>query len=364
MSSTLAFKQGKRLKVGAKFLYYLFRRFSAPTPTPTTQDMPPVVRLARQLYLERMDELKAQIKADEDSFRKLVTEIDEIRSGKWDSKLKELIPASELTSNEPTSMQITDESTGQPVQASSETNGDIAPTTTTVEAANIDTKAEAEMKTQEDDEADTTPSLETETSVAINEDVNMDLFNTPTVTTSADGVTESEIPSTITDEVEESELTDASAVLSGVDEAIIASEDQEMAAELNPSTPTDAISVPQDVTLEDETAAINENASTMTGGDVLESVADQQDEIPAKRKHDDTDMMSVDASPKRARTESKSPMPVTESAAEVFTPIIEAAVTDSNEQSPERKEETPVMAAEETGGLIRLFIMKKKSVWG
>ncbi|KAG2179968.1 hypothetical protein INT43_003755, partial [Umbelopsis isabellina] len=153
------------------------RRFSAPTPTPTTQDMPPVVRLARQLYLERMDELKAQIKADEDSFRKLVTEIDEIRSGKWDSKLKELIPTSELASNEPTPMQITDESTGQPVHASSETNGVIAPTTTTDESPIIDTKAEAGIPDQEDNEADTTPLLETETSAAINEDVNMDLFN-------------------------------------------------------------------------------------------------------------------------------------------------------------------------------------------
>ncbi|KAJ2963160.1 hypothetical protein NQZ79_g1872 [Umbelopsis isabellina] len=324
------------------------RRFSAPTPTPATQDMPPVVRLARQLYLERMEELKAQIKADEDSFRKLVTEIDEIRSGKWDSKLKELIPASEMESNEPTPMQITDESTEQPVHASSESNGDNVPMTTKDESPIIDTKAEAGIPDQEANEPNTTPALETETSAAINEDINMDLFSTPTVTTSADGVTESDIPLTTADDAEESELNDANAVLSGIDDATIISEDQAISAELKPSTSEEAITVQQDSILEEETAAINEIVDTMNGEGVLEAVADQQDEIPTKRKHDDVDMMSVDASPKRARTKSKSPMPVTESTAEVITPIVEAAVADTNEQTPERKAETPATAAEET----------------
>jgi bromodomain-containing protein 8 len=53
--------------------------------------MPVVVRLARQLYALRMEELKQAIQQDEDKFLLLVSEIDDIRSGKWDTKLMKLI---------------------------------------------------------------------------------------------------------------------------------------------------------------------------------------------------------------------------------------------------------------------------------
>ncbi|ORX45467.1 hypothetical protein DM01DRAFT_1339977 [Hesseltinella vesiculosa] len=51
------------------------------------QDMPNVIKLARQLYAQRVDELKESIKADEDMFMQLISEIDEIKSGAWDDKL-------------------------------------------------------------------------------------------------------------------------------------------------------------------------------------------------------------------------------------------------------------------------------------
>ncbi|CAO3699430.1 unnamed protein product [Rhizopus microsporus] len=53
----------------------------------TTQDMPVVVRLARQLYTQRLEELKKEISEDEEKFLALVSEIEEIRAGKWDDQL-------------------------------------------------------------------------------------------------------------------------------------------------------------------------------------------------------------------------------------------------------------------------------------
>lgn len=49
--------------------------------------MPVVVRLARQLYTQRLEELKKEISEDEEKFLALVSEIEEIRAGKWDNQL-------------------------------------------------------------------------------------------------------------------------------------------------------------------------------------------------------------------------------------------------------------------------------------
>lgn len=51
------------------------------------QDMPVVVRLARQLYSQRLEELKKAISEDEEKFLVLVSEIEDIRSGKLDNQL-------------------------------------------------------------------------------------------------------------------------------------------------------------------------------------------------------------------------------------------------------------------------------------
>ncbi|CAG8484590.1 11956_t:CDS:2 [Ambispora gerdemannii] len=62
-----------------------------------TMRMPVAAKLARQLYHERIIELKLRIKWDIQIFktigaiRKVVTEIDEIRTGKLDGKLKEIL---------------------------------------------------------------------------------------------------------------------------------------------------------------------------------------------------------------------------------------------------------------------------------
>ncbi|KAI8338793.1 hypothetical protein EDC96DRAFT_487483 [Choanephora cucurbitarum] len=56
------------------------------------QDMPPVVRLARQLYALRLEELKKALAEDEEKFMTLVSEIDDIRAGKWDDELTKNIP--------------------------------------------------------------------------------------------------------------------------------------------------------------------------------------------------------------------------------------------------------------------------------
>jgi bromodomain-containing protein 8 len=315
--------------------------------------MPPVVRLARQLYLERMDELKAHIKVDEDSFRKLVTEIDEIRSGKWDNKLKELIPDLEMASNEPTPMQITDDNPAQPVHPPSEVNGDVVSMTPADESPIKETKSDLGLPDQVSSELDTANSLLTEDTAVTDDDINMEL-NTPAVTTSADSVKESEISSATADVAEKPELTEVSG-LTSIDDTTILPEDQEVSAEPTPSTPAEEVAVRQDLTMEEETVAIDEIPAIAHDEDILEEVVDEQVEISSKRKHDDIDMMSVDASPKRARTQSKSPMPNTESIAEVITPNVDIAVAGAIEQTPEKKAATPAAASEELGWWIKIF---------
>ncbi|KAG0321130.1 hypothetical protein BGZ99_004108 [Dissophora globulifera] len=64
----------------------------------SAQDLPSVVKLAGQLYNQRIVEIKALIRKDEERFRALVAELDEIRQGKWDRQLAE-----ELKRNPPES---------------------------------------------------------------------------------------------------------------------------------------------------------------------------------------------------------------------------------------------------------------------
>ncbi|KAI9279351.1 hypothetical protein BY458DRAFT_431858 [Sporodiniella umbellata] len=51
------------------------------------QDMPAVVRLARQLYTLRLEEIQKAISKDEETFLTLVSEIEDIRAGKLDIQL-------------------------------------------------------------------------------------------------------------------------------------------------------------------------------------------------------------------------------------------------------------------------------------
>lgn len=48
-----------------------------------------MVKLAGQLYNQRILEIKAEIRKDEERFRALIAELDEIRQGKWDTQLEE-----------------------------------------------------------------------------------------------------------------------------------------------------------------------------------------------------------------------------------------------------------------------------------
>ncbi|KAI1315787.1 Bromodomain-containing protein 8 [Mortierella claussenii] len=79
-----------------------------------TQDIPTVVKLAGQLYHQRILEIKALIRKDEERFRALVAELDEIRQGKWDSQLEE-----ELKNN-PSPLELT-------VEAAPTTDNSAAP---------------------------------------------------------------------------------------------------------------------------------------------------------------------------------------------------------------------------------------------
>ncbi|KAF9574279.1 hypothetical protein EC968_007048 [Mortierella alpina] len=66
-------------------------RFNIPSywRTSKRRHIPSVVRLANQLYNQRILELRLLIQKDEQRFRTLVAELDDIRQGKWDSQLEE-----------------------------------------------------------------------------------------------------------------------------------------------------------------------------------------------------------------------------------------------------------------------------------
>ncbi|KAG2199537.1 hypothetical protein INT46_001237, partial [Mucor plumbeus] len=56
-------------------------------------DMPVVVRLARHLYLQRVEEIKNRLVQDQQEYNQLAAEIHSIKSGEWDHKFKADSPA-------------------------------------------------------------------------------------------------------------------------------------------------------------------------------------------------------------------------------------------------------------------------------
>ncbi|KAI9499532.1 hypothetical protein BDB00DRAFT_794370 [Zychaea mexicana] len=77
------------------------KRQTKSSASATAQDMPPVVKLAKQLYIQRIDELKRAIKQDDVKFMQLIGEIEEIRAGKWDAKLGSQVEEIEETTITP-----------------------------------------------------------------------------------------------------------------------------------------------------------------------------------------------------------------------------------------------------------------------
>lgn len=55
--------------------------------------MPPVVRIARQLYTQRVEEVKSNLQKDKEEFERLAHEIEQIKKGRWDQELKEQLPS-------------------------------------------------------------------------------------------------------------------------------------------------------------------------------------------------------------------------------------------------------------------------------
>ncbi|KAJ3285624.1 Bromodomain-containing protein 8 [Borealophlyctis nickersoniae] len=58
-------------------------------PSGNLADMPKVVKLARILHLQRINEIKELLKVDEIRFRELVREVEELKKGKWDDRFRE-----------------------------------------------------------------------------------------------------------------------------------------------------------------------------------------------------------------------------------------------------------------------------------
>lgn len=83
--------------------------------------MPPVVKLARQLYMQRIQELKHAINLDNQRFLELVTEIDAIRSGRRDKQLLAEMEKQGISTTQQEKSPPAEKQEQQPTTASSST---------------------------------------------------------------------------------------------------------------------------------------------------------------------------------------------------------------------------------------------------
>ncbi|KAJ3158486.1 Bromodomain-containing protein 8 [Geranomyces michiganensis] len=51
-------------------------------------EMMPMAQVARKLHIQRVEEIKTLLQEDEEEFRKILHEMDDIRTGKWDERLR------------------------------------------------------------------------------------------------------------------------------------------------------------------------------------------------------------------------------------------------------------------------------------
>lgn len=337
--------------------------------------MPPVVKLAKQLYLERMEELKAQIKADEESFRKLVTEIDEIRSGKWDSKLKELFPeVSESTPMEITNdSQVPDDNSLSAGAAGSQVTAHHASAVPDITAPaseeKIDIKTEVEEKPL-DSKTPEAPTLVAEAAqIIVQSNVNDAPPETNTILADATSLLETSasmeenettLPIPEVNETNVPTITSTEPTPENVTEAIVDTviEEPTPSTLQEPSEVTEESEVMTENEVRDEQAEILAPTAEVTPAVTPKEESEVKHDISIKRKPDDSDMMSVDNSPKRARTQSRSPSAAAELATDTMSPvietphmetpaseIIETEVLPAAVETPDRIPETPVVAA-------------------
>ncbi|KAI9063245.1 Bromodomain-containing protein [Trametes sanguinea] len=81
------------------------------------------LKLAQRYYFARVTELKELISAEEAKFKRLVTEIDEIRSGAWDDKIRASIgvdPTVDQTAGEPSVQPGSEEEESEPAEVPAE----------------------------------------------------------------------------------------------------------------------------------------------------------------------------------------------------------------------------------------------------
>lgn len=317
--------------------------------------MAPVVKLARQLYLERIDELKAHIKEDEESFRKLVTEIDEIRSGKWDAKLKELIPEPEPETAAPTPMDISDDSNVQSSDVAVAASAVTEEVTPPVTNEGTEAKTEVEEKTLEM-KIEPAPSLFSEAAEQILEsNINSTSLESNTMVADAAAIVSTEKavathePPQPTPEVAEvveqvgeiETLTTAVATEEAVDSSVIPEEPQPNIPEGITKIVEDSVIVTENDTTEQEMPQPPVDATAAIPADEPQV----QEEISMKRKPEDSDLMDIDTTPKRARTESRSPSLAAESTNEAMSPVAEVVAAVTPVETPEKKPDAPAAVA-------------------
>lgn len=226
------------------------------------QDMPVVVRIARDLYSLRLEELKKAISEDEEKFLTLVSEIDEIRAGKWDNQLLGL---PETTTTPATETKEGEKQPEPPAAAAAAETAAEAPATT----INVDETAALEKGETFEDASETLVQQEEEMKIEA-DNLEEEMRNIKETDTPLSATPSPQLP----EPTEKSSLTPSETV----------------------STLAEAAEKPS---VEEDAAENNLSETAATADDKVE---EEQTTHPLKRGADDTDV-SEEPSLKRQRTE-------------------------------------------------------------
>ncbi|KAF7731195.1 hypothetical protein EC973_000610 [Apophysomyces ossiformis] len=143
----------------------------AKTDPSAQEDLPTVVELAKKLHVRRVQELQKAIRQDEAALMGLVSEIDEIRSGRWDANLANMVPTPTPAEEIPSSTAELPATSEEIPAASVPENKTVAAWMTDTESDNIGPQSVTSVDLLPVSFPQTQDTCETQTLAEMNKDV-------------------------------------------------------------------------------------------------------------------------------------------------------------------------------------------------
>ncbi|KAF9960405.1 Bromodomain-containing protein 8 [Mortierella alpina] len=285
-------------------------------------DIPSVVRLANQLYNQRIQELRLLIQKDEQRFRTLVAELDDIRQGKWDSQLEEELKKNPPESKSETAVngiqsELTEAGRHTPRDGNSVASTDAAPfpssppPSTPPESRSDIRKNGIFPGASEDQPANEVQDVEMEDATVSN-------TRTPAAVHMASGAPKEEpdvemeepsrhgSPSVTTSQIATPAKDDTMEAEEAAKEEVITSitSPQTSASDLSPP---DALEAEEDITPEEELmpSTVNTDRSVEAGRDDDEEEADEEDDVMKEEEEEEDQKKAPRSRGSRAQASSK-----------------------------------------------------------